>query len=101
VIKFVSDFRQVGDFLWALWFSPPIKLTCGHDITEILLKVALNTINLNLINRDCLLVLVPTCTHINLISLEIMLCNVTKTFLRHFLIRSPVKKYELTICCLV
>jgi hypothetical protein len=27
VIKFVSDFRQVGDFLWALWFPPPIKLT--------------------------------------------------------------------------
>ena len=32
VIKFVSDLRQVGGFL------------C-HDITEILLKVALNTIN--------------------------------------------------------
>ena len=31
VMKFVSDLRQVGGFL--------------HDITEILLKVALNTIN--------------------------------------------------------
>jgi hypothetical protein len=27
VIKFVSDLRQVGDFLWVLWFPPPIKLT--------------------------------------------------------------------------
>jgi hypothetical protein len=37
VIKFVSGFLRV------LWFPPSIKLT--HDITEILLKVALNTIN--------------------------------------------------------
>ena len=35
VIKFVSDLRQVGGFLWVLWFPPP----------EILLKVALSTIN--------------------------------------------------------
>jgi hypothetical protein len=27
VIKFVSDLRQVGGFLRALWFPPPIKLT--------------------------------------------------------------------------
>jgi hypothetical protein len=27
VIKFVSDLRQVGDFLRVLWFPPPIKLT--------------------------------------------------------------------------
>jgi len=27
VIKFVSDLRQVGAFLWELLFSPPIKLT--------------------------------------------------------------------------
>jgi hypothetical protein len=38
VIKFVSDLRQVGGFLR---FPPP-----RHDITEILLKVAFNTINL-------------------------------------------------------
>ena len=44
VIKFVSDLRQVGGFRWVLWFPPPIKLT-RHDKTEILLKVALNTIN--------------------------------------------------------
>jgi hypothetical protein len=25
VIKFVSDLRQVGGFLWVLLFSPPIK----------------------------------------------------------------------------
>jgi hypothetical protein len=27
VIKFASDLRQVGGFLWVLWFPPPIKLT--------------------------------------------------------------------------
>ena len=43
VIQFVSDLRQVGGFLLVFRFPPPIKLTC-HDITEILLKVALNTI---------------------------------------------------------
>jgi hypothetical protein len=42
VIKFVSDFRQVGGFLWVLHFPPPIKVT-ATDITEILLIVALNT----------------------------------------------------------
>jgi hypothetical protein len=42
-IKFVSDLRQNGVFLRVLLFPPPIKLDC-HDITEILLKVALNTI---------------------------------------------------------
>ena len=45
VIKFVSDLRQVGGFL----LVPPISSnkTDHHDITEILLKGALNTINLN------------------------------------------------------
>ena len=38
-IKFVSDQRQVGGFLRSLWIPPPIKLT------EILLKVTLNTIS--------------------------------------------------------
>jgi hypothetical protein len=44
VIKLVSDLRQVGGFLWVLRFPPPIK-TDHHDINEIFLKVALNTIN--------------------------------------------------------
>ena len=44
VIKFVNDLRHVSGFLWVLRFPPPIKLT-SHDIAEILLKVALNTIN--------------------------------------------------------
>ena len=44
VIKFVSDLRQVGGFLRVLQFPPPIE-TDSHDITEILLKVALNTTN--------------------------------------------------------
>ena len=39
VIKFVSDLRQVSGFLPVLWFPPSIELT------ERLLKVALNTIN--------------------------------------------------------
>ena len=41
VIKLVSALQQVGGFLQVLRFPPPIKL---NDITEILLKVALNTI---------------------------------------------------------
>jgi hypothetical protein len=45
-IKFVSDLRQVGGFLRVLQFPPPI-ITNHHDITEILLKVALNTIKPN------------------------------------------------------
>jgi len=49
VIKFVSDLRQVGGFLQDLQFPPQIKLTdsISYDITEILLKVALNTIKPN------------------------------------------------------
>ena len=42
MIKFVSDLRQVGGFLCVLQF-PPNKIDC-HDVTEILLKMALNTI---------------------------------------------------------
>ena len=42
MIKFVSDLRQVGAFLWVLQFSSTNK-TDRHNITEILLKVALNT----------------------------------------------------------
>ena len=44
-IKFVSVLRQVGGFLWVLW--DPVSSTNKtdhHDITEILLKVALNSI---------------------------------------------------------
>jgi len=46
--KFVSDLRQVSGFLRVLWFPPPIKQTDRYYITEILLKVALNTITLTL-----------------------------------------------------
>jgi gamma-glutamylcyclotransferase (GGCT)/AIG2-like uncharacterized protein YtfP len=41
VIKFVSDLRQVGCFLRV----SSTNKTDRHDITEILLKVALSTIN--------------------------------------------------------
>ena len=51
MIKFVSDLRKVGGFIQELRFPQPIK-TDRHDITEILLKVALNTITLNPNNRD-------------------------------------------------
>jgi hypothetical protein len=43
VIKCFSDLRQVGSFLRVLQLPPPMK-TDRHDITEILLRVALNTI---------------------------------------------------------
>ena len=44
VVRFVSDFRQVGGFHRILWFPPPIKMTATiKKKTEILLKVALNT----------------------------------------------------------
>ena len=43
VINFVSDLRQIGR-----WFSPVSSINkTDHDITEILFKVALSTINLN------------------------------------------------------
>ena len=45
IIKFASDLRQVGGFLRVLQFSPTNKTDC-HDITEISLKVALNTTTL-------------------------------------------------------
>jgi hypothetical protein len=44
VIKFVSDLRQISGFPPGIPVSSTNK-TDGHDITEILLKVALNTIN--------------------------------------------------------
>jgi hypothetical protein len=47
VIKFVSDLRQVGGFLWVTPISSTNK-TDRHDMTEILLKGALNTITLTL-----------------------------------------------------
>ena len=43
-IKFVSDLWQVSSFLWETLISS-INKTDRHDITEILSKVALNTIN--------------------------------------------------------
>jgi hypothetical protein len=45
-MEFVGDLQQVdGFFLWVLRFPPPT--TDRHDITEILLKVALSTIKTN------------------------------------------------------
>ena len=50
VIKFVSDLRQVSGFLQVFEFPSPIKLT--QNITEILLKVVLNTIALSPLDSD-------------------------------------------------
>ena len=47
VVKFVSYLRQVCGFSPGTPVSSINKIDC-HDITEILLKVALNTINLSL-----------------------------------------------------
>ena len=46
-IKFVSDLWQICGFLHVLRFHPSNK-TDLHELTEILLKVALNTITLTL-----------------------------------------------------
>ena len=46
MIKFVSDLLKVGGFLRVLCSST--NKTEGHDIAEICLKVALNTITLTL-----------------------------------------------------
>ena len=45
VIKFVSDLRQLSGFLQVLDPVSSTNKTDRHDITEILLKVALNTIH--------------------------------------------------------
>ena len=46
MIKFVSDLRQVSGFLRVFRFPPSKKIDSrSHDITKILLKLALNTIN--------------------------------------------------------
>jgi len=44
VLKFVIDFRQFGGFLRVLRF-PPTNKTDRYDITDILVKIVLNTIN--------------------------------------------------------
>jgi hypothetical protein len=44
VTRFESDLRQVGGFLQVHQFPPAKKLIAMHEINEILLKVALNTI---------------------------------------------------------
>ena len=51
VIKFVSDLWQVGGFLLSPAVSSPNKTDC-HNVTEIVLKVALNTINPKLNPND-------------------------------------------------
>ena len=45
VIKFVSDLRQV--VIFSGYSDSSTNKTDRHDITEIMLKVALNTITLN------------------------------------------------------
>ena len=54
VIWFVSDLRRVGGFLGGTPISS-IHKTDRHDVTEILLKVALNTINQPVFNEHYIL----------------------------------------------
>ena len=51
VIKLVCKLRQIGSFFLVLRFPPPNE-TDRHDITEILLRVALNTTTLTLERSD-------------------------------------------------
>ena len=62
VIEFVSDLRQVCRFLQVLQFPLQIKLisTC---LTEILLKVALNTTTLTLTIQRCIYIYIPNCNY--------------------------------------
>ena len=53
VIKFVNDLRKVSDFPSGIPVSSTNK-TDIHDITEILLKVTLNTINQTFLCSDFL-----------------------------------------------
>jgi hypothetical protein len=51
VIKFISDLRQVGDFLWVLWFPPSIKniveIGVKHHNPNPMLTKDIPDINLN------------------------------------------------------
>jgi len=76
VIKFISDLRQVGGFFWVLCFSFT-KKTDRHDITEILLKVTLITINqpTSILNTFHALSVWPTTDHVLIHSNHDMLVN--------------------------
>jgi hypothetical protein len=59
VVEFVSDLRQVCCFLQVLQILLQIKLTATY-LTEILLKVVLNTITLTLALQKCIYIYTPT-----------------------------------------
>jgi len=61
VIEFVSDLRQVCRFLQILQFPLQIKLTATY-LTEILLRVVLNTITLTLSLQKFIYIYTPTVT---------------------------------------
>jgi hypothetical protein len=63
-LKFVSDFRQVCGFLGVLRFSFTSNTDC-HHITEILLKVVLNTINQTVTCRNLKLLMLTNIFTIN------------------------------------
>jgi hypothetical protein len=52
VIRFTNCLPMVGGSLWVFRLLPPLKLVAMIDIAEILLKVALNTINQS--NQICI-----------------------------------------------
>ena len=60
VIKFVSDLRQVGGFLRGTLVSSTNK-TGYNDIAEILLKVALNAMNIQSMYILCIIYFFSEC----------------------------------------
>ena len=63
--KLISDLQQVCGFLRVLRFPPSIKTDC-HDITEILLKMSLNTINQPYPTDSCFLTRLYNKTSVNI-----------------------------------
>ena len=79
VIKFVTDLPQVGGFLLVLPPVSSINKTDRHDITEILLNVALKTTNQIKFKQRSLLLSITLST---ILSLEapnnVVICNQNK-----------------------
>ena len=94
VIKFVRELRQVGGFLEVLRFHPLSKPDC-HDISEILLKVVLNTINQTKLINNCSKC--PISFLLNYIvegySLNVMLTHLDKYIRFHYKSRDHVHSF--------
>ena len=69
VIKFVRDLRHVGGFLRVLRFTSTNK-TGRHDMTEILLKVALSTTNQPTKQTNIILTVFSSCVCPQILELQ-------------------------------